>query len=343
MKKIIIVIVLAGLFIAPALGQNPPQDKNWEVVFQDDFNTFNTQRWLKQLGPGNPGAGIGEGVPFRTYENILIENGKLILRVSKENHVCVNFGTCRYSNRIHSYTSGGIQSCVPYHYGYYEMYAKLPSCYGFSPGWMFHDSKSSSIDGCWYNEINLIEVNTCRNDAYDIGIHAHFGCPLGGDQAIYNAVEYTYGDGYHWYGLEWDRDYVTWYLDRKAVKRLLNSVNGNAGVQHPMYIHLGIALSETQNLPWTCAIPTNTQFPKDMLIDQVNAYRLKCDKNTVVNEIINYNTFSYAVKKSISLSSLSSLSSGKNVTLRATDFIELKSGFEVPLGAELYLDINPCE
>ena len=58
---------------------------------------------------------------------------------------------------------------------------------------------------------------------------------------------------------------------------------------------------------------------------------------------LNFNTYNYAVKKSISLSGVSSLSLGQNVFLRATDFIELKAGFEVPLGAELYLDVTPCE
>ena len=32
MKKEFILIVLAGLFLVPAFGQNPPQDKNWNIV-----------------------------------------------------------------------------------------------------------------------------------------------------------------------------------------------------------------------------------------------------------------------------------------------------------------------
>jgi len=34
---------------------------------------------------------------------------------------------------------------------------------------------------------------------------------------------------------------------------------------------------------------------------------------------------------------------GNNITLRATDFIELKPGFEVQTGRELYLDVTPCD
>jgi hypothetical protein len=79
-----------------------------------------------------------------------------------------------------------------------------------------------------------------------------------------------------------------------------------------------------------------------MYVDQCNHYKLRYDCIPVV-EIPNYNTYYYAVKKSITLSGLSSLKSGEDVSLRASSFIELKDGFEVPLGAELYLDINPCE
>lgn len=342
MKKEFILVVLAGLLIFPAFSQNPPQDKNWEVVFQDDFNTFNTTRWWKEYGPDNPGGGKDEGVGFRTYDNVFTANGNLVMRTKKENNNCTSAGNCRYPNRIHPYSSGDIVSRAAYHYGYYEMYAKLPSNKGFSPGFWFWNAKNNQNE-CWYNEINVIEVHVCKSNLYPIGIHAHFpsDCSTLYSKGEYYDVECTYGDGYHWYGLEWNKDRVTWYLDRKIVKQLSNNFE-IYGVQHPMYMIIGVGLRDVE-IPGYCAIPSNTTFPKDMLVDQLNAYKLKCDKNTVVNEIPNYNTFNYAVKKSITLSGISSLSSGQNVSLRASDFIELKEGFEVPLGAELYLDNNPCE
>jgi len=159
MKKIriIILILIAGLSF-PVLGQNPPQDKNWEVIFQDDFDSLNTQRWKVEYGPGERGSGPKESVQFRTYENTFIENGKLVLRTQKENRTCGIWGPCRYPNNTHQYTSGEVVSRANYHYGYYEVYAKLPSCLGLSPGFWFWNSRNNPIDGCWYNEINLIEV-----------------------------------------------------------------------------------------------------------------------------------------------------------------------------------------
>ncbi|OQA89609.1 MAG: Glycosyl hydrolases family 16 [Bacteroidetes bacterium ADurb.Bin234] len=150
----------------------------------------------------------------------------------------------------------------------------------------------------------------------------------------------NYADGsYHWFGVEWDSDKITWYIDRKVVRQTVNNL-WNIGIQNPLEIIINLALFPPS---WNkCPLHT-TLFSAYMYVAQANLYQLKYECDAIVNEILNYNTFNYAVKKSISLSSVSSLFSGENVSLRATDFIELKSGFEVPEGAELYLDINPCE
>lgn len=47
--------------------------------------------------------------------------------------------------------------------------------------------------------------------------------------------------------------------------------------------------------------------------------------------------------KSISLSNATTLPANSNIFLRATDLIELKPGFEVLTGRELYLGVAPCD
>ena len=87
--------------------------------------------------------------------------------------------------------------------------------------------------------------------------------------------------------------------------------------QNPMQIIINTELAGD----WMTDNPINstTIFPNYMYIDQANVYKLKYECDTVVNEILNYNRFNYAVKKSITLSSVSSLFSGENVFLRATE------------------------
>ena len=80
-----------------------------------------------------------------------------------------------------------------------------------------------------------------------------------------------------------------------------------------------------------------------MYVDYFNYYKLICDTTSEVNEIADYNTFDYGLKKSIKLSNLSSLDTNQNIYLKAKDFIELSNGFEVPIGATLDLHITQCE
>ena len=333
MKKGFILIILTVLFFAPVFGQNPPQDKNWGIIFQDDFSKFNTNRW-KKTHKHIRGNGIYEESQIYDSTNIYIDNGKLVLRTRIQNSQCPKGSNCHYGGR-HSYTSGEIDSKITYKYGYFEIYAKLPASSGYWPAFWFWNST-----GSWYNEIDVFEAYGNRSKVVESNAHCGFG---GQASTAIGAIEHIcyYDTDYHWYGVEWNRDRITWYIDRKPVRQELNNMEG-IGIQNPMYIIMNVALSSIYP-GWDNQISSSTIFPNYMYVDQANVYRLKCDKNTVVNEILNFNTFYYAVKKSISLSNATTIPSGSNISLRATDFIELKSGFGVPLNSEFYLDVNPCE
>ena len=252
----------------------------------------------------------------------------------------------------HNYTSGWVETSSNYNikFGYIEARMKIPYRRGFwSAFWTWRGdgvptSNEAEIDifemlgGLPSNTITT-NVHTCYPNKDIVKVYGYDpNCikpPLYQEHTFQN---FTYTD-WHTYAVEWDANKITWYLDGKIIRTLNNRYLDNHGrsIIDPIRIILGVAIDK-DNLP-----PTSPPFTDYMYIDYVKVHKLKCDKNTIVNEIPNYNTFNYAVKKSISLSGVSSLSSGQNVSLRATHFIELEEGFEVPVGAELYLDINPCE
>jgi len=344
MKNIYILIVLAELLNVPAFSQYPQQDKNWQIVFEDDFSTFNTTRWSKGFGLhgdyeyGNPKKQNEEPQVY-LQDNVFIQNGKLVLQAQKQTYPCpkgMGYENCMYGG-IHSYTSGKIVSNSKYKYGYFEIYAKLPTGTAFFPAfWLWQQGP----DKYWYNEIDIMEANGCD----PTWTSNNYKAKIGNDSvcfphAIHHSCNYANGS-YHWFGVEWDSKKIIWYIDRKIVREISNDTNG-IGAYNPLQIIINLALFPPT---WDSCYPINNAlFPATMNVEQCNHYQLKYDCNTVVNEISNYNTFNYAVKKSIALSGISSLSLGQNVFLRATDFIELKEGFTVPNGAELYLDNNPCE
>ena len=290
MKKILILTILAGLLTISAFAQDveegrelspnpgyevqeilpiehPSVDKNWTVVFEDDFSFFDSTRWDKAYGPRGAGKGRGEGVEFRTYENVFIDNGTLVLRTQKQKHSCTSTH-CRYKRKRHPYTSGAIESKTTYQYGYYEIRAKLPASKGFAPSlWLWNQHNAPS--DCWYNEVNVFEVNVCNPNTYGAGVHCDFECPKPGNgNFVGGMLTCNDPENYHWYGLEWNENEIIWYLDRKIVWQEVNNMQGQ-GVQNPLYLILTVELNDSD-----CPIPNNTTFPKDMIIDQMNVYEL---------------------------------------------------------------------
>ena len=357
MKKEFILTVLAGLLTVSAFAQDtedgrgfspnpefevqqilpiehPSVDKNWTLIFEDDFSVLDATRWNVMYGPRGAGKGKGESVEFRTHENVFINSGFLVLRTKKENYPCTSTN-CRYKNKIHPYTSGSIESKKAYKYGYYEIYAKLPVNKGFAPSlWFWNQHNASS--GCWYNEVNVFEVHSCNPNTYGAGVHCDFDCPEPGNGKFSGGTITCNDPNFHWYGLEWNKNEITWYLDRKVVWQEVNNWQGQ-GVQHLLYLILTVELNDSD-----CAIPNNTTFPKDMVINQINIYSLKCadsNPNITISDFKNFND--YGVKESITINGFA-MSNRDRISLRATDYIELKPGFEAPLGAELYLDVHPC-
>jgi hypothetical protein len=83
--------------------------------------------------------------------------------------------------------------------------------------------------------------------------------------------------------------------------------------------------------------------PVEYISEYVRVYRLNLDCNTTVTEISNFASFPYALKKWIKLSGSTTIPTSSEISLRATDYIELYSGFEVPNGADFSLNTNPCD
>lgn len=315
------------------LAQTPNNDYNWQLQWEDEFNDSTLPKWWKS----NLSDHNGEPQLY-IDDNISVSNGNLVIEINNNDTV--------FNNVTKHYTSGLIKSRKNYHtkFGYIEGRIKLPYKRGLWPAfWTWRgDTQNYSNDA----EIDIFEMlgGKCPSNTITTNIHT---CYFSGicDENHYEELtlpNFDYED-WHTYSVEWDSLKISWYLDNKLIRNIANKELDYSGnrIIDSVQILINIAINSVDNGVY---YPTNYPFFQEyMYVDYVKVYQLTCDKDAVVNEISNYNTFNYGVKKSISLSGVSSLVSGQNVSLRATDFIELKNGFEVPLGAELYLDINTCE
>jgi len=321
-------------------------DPHWQLVWEDHFNSFDNTRWDKSHYCDHGGE-----PQLYLDRNVWVSNGNLVIQVKREEAQCPNpappvaaayaCGGCG-SNKNYDYTSGWVELKGDYRikYGYIEARIKVPRKNGLhSSFWTFINETAPPHNAA---EIDIFEISggdpsntittnihTCYKCPVPEGIFCNPNCEFNYYHATHSLSNFDY-TGWHTYGLEWDRNKIIWYIDGKPFR-----TTSNHGVIDNVNIIFNISVDKVKNPP--------TSLIEYMYVDYVKVYSLKCDGNKeAVNEIPNFNTYNYAVKKSITMSNATTIPSG-NIHLRATDFIELKPGFEVPLGKELFLDVSPCE
>lgn len=340
MKKLYFLIFIANFIISTqSYGQTPINDPHWQLVWQDNFNSLDLNIWEI----ANNFDHYGEPQMYRT-NNVTVLNGNLVLKAKKENYLG------------HAYTSGWVSTKQAYNiqYGFIESSIKLPYGYGFWPAfWTF---KGNGVIGSNAAEIDIFEmvghqpsniVGTNIHKAYCDCENYSCACDFLYDQECpdYNNTILCYGQDlvfanftytdWHIYGIEWSPTKIIWYIDGCPVRTMENH-----GIIDPVQIILNFAI-EPRYLP-----NSSTPFPSDMLVNYVKVYKLINDCNTIINAC-NYNFLTYdnKVKKEIVFGGsgcTNIVPSNSSIYLRASDGILINGDFTVPLGTQLYLDVNPC-
>lgn len=350
MKYIITWIVL--LNCAGVLGQTPANDPHWKLVWEDHFNTLNSNIWKVENHFDHYG---GEHQVY-IDDNVYLENGSLVLEIKKEEYSCPESVTHKWgcarqakTGRPYQYTSGWVETKLPYHsqYGYMEARLKIPYGNGFWPAfWTFNQDYS-------YQEIDIFEMVPGRREnchlasspnfihgAYDMSSNVHIKPPgsdpmCAGKFRVNQVADYT---KWHTYGLEWSPSKLIIYVDDYPVRLI-----PNPGINAKTKMILNVALNPDRNiLPYHDA-----DFPDKMYIDYVKVYELdeECHRDvTLCNYDFTYHDNKVKNKIIIGNGSCSnSLSVGDNVYLRAGEGIYINGDFNVPIGAQMYLDANPCK
>lgn len=329
-------------------GQTPSNDPHWQLLWQDDFNTLNTNIWNVANNFDHYGNELQ--VYTNRADNIFINNGNLVLRAKFEDYSCPSgsYGCVRQNTtgQHYSFTSAWVETQPTYllHYGYVEAKIKLPYGKGFWPAfWTFTDNPS-------YQEIDIFEMTqgaleechrTPEHQFRDSIIHAGTNIHLLScdtlccDDPYSSPSTYLINDFTQWhtYGLEWSPTRIIWYVDGYPVRYFQNT---SAGLTAPTSIILNLAISSS--------VAVVATFPADMLIDYVKVYELNSDCSDFINTTnYNFSTYDNIEKNFIKIGhggGNNSLINGQDVKLRASEFIELSGDFYVPLGASLFLDGN---
>ena len=344
-RKISLIIIHLLLYHA-IFAQTPVNDSHWQLKWQDDFNTFNTNRWIKVHNCDHDGA-----YQLFRNQNIWTANGNLVIEVNNTKATCLNpdpdhpsswcCGSCTAGTQF-NYTGGWVETQNEYstRFGYIEARIKFPfrrennKSWGFGYGfWAWrYDGEASNV--AEIDPMELFGGDFKQPNSFNTSVHTCYGASTCSKNMFLTLTDFDYRD-WHTYAIEWNSNRMIWYVDGKAVRTL-----SNHGIIDPVRIILSLGVQREKNkLP-----PTSPSWAEYMYVDYVKVYCLKCDKNTplIINDLTDLATYDNKVKKSITINPIT-IPAGSKITLRANDYIELKPGFEAQAGREFYLDVSPCE
>ena len=267
------------------------QIQNYTTTFSDDFNTLSLNTGTGSTGnwyPLYPRADINGhttvdhgSVQYFTYPGDIdafgnpvtvdpfsVNNGVLTISmnpVAPEDQA--KFGGF-------AYTSGMINTIGSFAqtYGYFEIRAKLAAGQGLHDAfWML------PVDGTWPPELDVVEQR--GSDPTQV---------IGVSHATDDGVDISYSKQltvttatteFHTYGLDWEPDYLTWYIDGVAVRTMPTW----PGMDKPMYLIANLGGGGA----WAGNPDGTTPWPAQMQIDYIRAYASSntVEKGVPVNKV----------------------------------------------------------
>jgi beta-glucanase (GH16 family) len=242
------IATIAVLISLSALGAssrparaNPPGGQGYAPVFTDEFNgtSLNTADWNHGYPTafGNNGhwASSQSGLSCMEPSQDIVSNGFLDLRAV--NQTDPNVGTYLggkggYWNSIYNrwvsqsevaYTSGAVNTDGKrtWHYGYIEGRFLIPWQHSAWPAFW------SLQDGGWPPELDIFEFHGQVSGSNYLENYTYHFATSGGGNASWGGVT-TPGDahaGWHVYGVDWQSDHLTYYVDGVQIANYTNVAN----------------------------------------------------------------------------------------------------------------------
>lgn len=351
-------LILTFIFFCNCVfAQTPANDPHWVLLWQDEFNSFDSNKWVKADNCDHN----GEPQMYKP-DNVDIYYGKLRFRLLNQTASCgspITSYVCGGCNpdSAHNYTSGWVNTKEAFNmqYGYAEARILFPYGNGLWPAFWLWSAASR------YEEIDVIELfpgmkeignniyNNQRHNQYMNTSHLHYNVTNGSSWStisqnyIYPINNYN---DWHIYGIEWSPNKIILYVDGIAV----NNVQ-NPQISDTKYIIFNLSLLRRNVIlgdPKYCdIIYPYTGIPAEMLVDYLRVYNINSNCSSYIWACnYNFNNHINEVKSVISIGGTgctNNISTNQSITLRARDYVIINGDFSVPLGAELYIDCNnPC-
>jgi len=232
----------------------PPPHAGWEPLpgFTDEFDgsTLDRTKWHDH----NP-QWKGRQPGFFARHNVTVSDGKLHITMRAEDRPNLPQG-------YHTFTCGAVKSTKPVLYGYFEAKCKPMKSRGSSAFWFYNNQPDR------WTEIDVFEIgggSPKHKRIVHMNVHVfrtptekkHWAKPA------QHKVPFDLADDYHVYGLEWDKDRITFYFDGAPVRTLENT-----HWHQPLHLNF-----DSETMPKWFGLPEKKNLPSAFSIEYIRAWK----------------------------------------------------------------------
>ena len=241
----------------------------WALIFHDEFNgaaldqsVWTNCYWWDWQDRGCTNAANNE-LEWYTPRNILVSEGTLKLRAREQ-------AIRNSEGEKFMYTSGMVTSGpvnldsadspgFAFQYGYVEARARIPRGEGLWPAlWLLPANLGS------HREIDIFEF--LGHDPFTVQMHYHYTDEGGYYRGVGESwAGPDFSRGWHIFGLDWNLNYITWYVD--GVERW--RAEGPHLPKEPMYLVMNLAVGGD----WPGSPTADTPFPSVFEIDYIRVWK----------------------------------------------------------------------
>ncbi|RSK41431.1 glycoside hydrolase family 16 protein [Mangrovimonas spongiae] len=238
------------------------------LVMADEFDVDgapDATLWNYDMGNGSeqgiPGWGNNE-LQYYTdrTDNIVVEDGMLKITALSESYEGASYTSARINTK----------DLFEQKYGRFEARIQLPWGQGLWPAFWLLGANSDEVIWPACGEIDIMENRGSEPTIVNGTIH---GPGYSGGESVtklYDLVNDRFDTGFHVFGIEWDENYINFYVDDVLYNQLTpNDIPGDwIFNDQPFYIIMNVAVGGNYG-----GVPNeNTVFPQQMLVDYVRVY-----------------------------------------------------------------------
>jgi len=278
-KQLRNLLFIIFIFVAYTLNAQPHLKGSWEIIpeLTDEFEggELNSTKWFNYDPEWE-----GRHPSYFERNNVSVKDGKLHLKVRKINSQDIppsentdrpiSKASIKSVAKYGSYThaAAAVKSKVKVKYGYFEIKCKPSNARVWNSFWFVNWDKKPRN----WTEIDVFEI--VKSENYLVRTAHLFESPTykGSEddhlRRAYEDLSYTL-TGYHVYGLDWNEDKITWFVDDVEVF----SINNNHWHQE-LYMEFDTELSNV----WP-KTPDPTTLPASFDIEYIKSWKRKNKKS----------------------------------------------------------------